>query len=1247
MGDVGHVERSDLSGDPSDTFEVDPSGIGGRPGHDELRPALLRDSFEFVVVDEAVVVDAVLEHLEQLPGEIHLVAVRQVPPLIEPHPEDPVAGRERREVDRLVRLAPGMRLDVRMVRSEKPLRPVTGEVFGDVDRAAAAVVARPGVTFGVLVGKRRPGRGEDGRRDEVLRGDHLEAVALARDLLLDGLERLWVGVAENVPGGRGHGFPPSIASSAFSIRSGSIGSEDIGPSYSTRRPVVYATRMSVAVVLGSGRGVRRVDPRASYPRALTVLPDERTVLAWNLAALAEAGVDDVVFVAGYHVEKVVASHPDLKFLYHANWETEGDVAALVAASDVLAGTSEAVVFSAHVVFRPAALAALRRSGAPLVAGENDGAVLFLARGGGEGGTSAGGVARLLEAARALAAASPRSGLSDLVETLGADVATIRLENDLVSTLRPRALSAFVLGTKGETLERLRPLVRDAEIPPVYRFTVENWLREPERIRSEIREAFGENTLVVRSSSVLEDTWRASEAGRFASFLDVPPDGLAEAVEGVVASYRAAGADDGANEVLVQPYLSTARANGVLFTRHPDDGGPYRVVTFEEAAGRTDTVTAGAARRARTFLAYRRAGDSTRPAARPPGGCGWLPRLFSLAKEIEAFVHHDALDLEFAVDEADKIHLFQVRPIAEREEAAPFTDDDLDEELEAARDYVRHLLGPAPGLLGETNLLGVMPDWNPAEIVGAAPRPLALSLFQYLITDEVWAHARSRVGYRDLGPTPLVVSLAGRPFVDVRASFNSFLPADLPAVLGKKAVETAIARLRDHPDLHDKVEFEVMPTCLDAEADAWDDWAESGGWEAGERRRYFDALRAVTEGMVRGEGNLGVGVFERELAALAPRRAAWCERAKAGRPSRFAALRGLLEDCKRWGTLPFSTLARYAFVALALVRSLERKGVLDEGAREALLARTPTVASDFARDVAAYRRGELSREVFLARYGHLRPGTYDITVPSYAEAPERYIPSDGEVPPEGGPGTEAAAPDAARELLLSREAKVDAALRAAGFSFRATDLAEFVARSIPAREAAKFEYTKNICAAFSLLIEIGEDFGLSRDDLSYLPIERLLRLATDSPSAAERTELERMVRIARKRHAVTTTLRFPHLIAAPDDLDAFFLPSLTPNFITRERVEGDVALLGGAEEVPDLTGRIVAIENADPGYDWIFGRGIAGLVTAYGGAASHMAIRAAEFRLPAAIGCGEELWRKIAGARRIELDCAGERIRVIA
>ena len=80
-----------------------------------------------------------------------------------------------------------------------------------------------------------------------------------------------------------------------------------------------------------------------------------------------------------------------------------------------------------------------------------------------------------------------------------------------------------------------------------------------------------------------------------------------------------------------------------------------------------------------------------------------------------------------------------------------------------------------------------------------------------------------------------------------------------------------------------------------------------------------------------------------------------------------------------------------------------------------------------------------------------------------------------------------------------------------------------------------------------------------------------------------------------------------------------------------------------EKWDDLTGYIVLIESADPGYDWLFSHNISGLITKHGGVASHMAIRCAEFNLPAAIGCGESLYKKIKQTKTINLDCLARKI----
>jgi len=96
-------------------------------------------------------------------------------------------------------------------------------------------------------------------------------------------------------------------------------------------------------------------------------------------------------------------------------------------------------------------------------------------------------------------------------------------------------------------------------------------------------------------------------------------------------------------------------------------------------------------------------------------------------------------------------------------------------------------------------------------------------------------------------------------------------------------------------------------------------------------------------------------------------------------------------------------------------------------------------------------------------------------------------------------------------------------------------------------------------------------------------------------------------------------------------------------VTKNVVKGDILYLTSHNTEIDLNNKIVMIENADPGYDWIFTYNILGLITKYGGVASHMAIRSAEFNISAAIGCGVQLFNKILEWKHIKLDCEGNRI----
>ena len=120
-----------------------------------------------------------------------------------------------------------------------------------------------------------------------------------------------------------------------------------------------------------------------------------------------------------------------------------------------------------------------------------------------------------------------------------------------------------------------------------------------------------------------------------------------------------------------------------------------------------------------------------------------------------------------------------------------------------------------------------------------------------------------------------------------------------------------------------------------------------------------------------------------------------------------------------------------------------------------------------------------------------------------------------------------------------------------------------------------------------------------------------------------------------------------MLRGPHDLYVSPVHRSAPNFVTNKSVDSAIKLVGPQDPFDlELTNRIVCIENADPGYDWVFAKNINGLITKFGGVNSHMSIRCAELGLPAAIGCGEMLFDEIIEKGTVELNCASHILRAV-
>lgn len=769
---------------------------------------------------------------------------------------------------------------------------------------------------------------------------------------------------------------------------------------------------------------------------------------------------------------------------------------------------------------------------------------------------------------------------------------------------------LAFSTKAGTLALLKGPLRSARIAPLVSFTVAGWQADLTGCLARVYPAIGNGPWIVRSSCQREDGAGESNAGAFLSLPDVGTEGLENAIEQVIAAY---GEADEKDEVLIQPMLQSVLRSGVAFSHDPNTCAPYRVVNWSEG-GDTSVVTGGKGGRT-----WQQAACS--PIAPPAELVG----VVALLDELLALFGSVPVDCEFAVTcegQTEVLWLLQARPLVL---TGPLEDETAQSvRLQRIYDKVVRGMQPHPFLMGRRTVYGVMPDWNPAEIIGVRPKPLALSLYRELVTDAIWAYQRHNYGYRNLRSFPLMPHFFGLPYIDVRLSFNSFIPADLDDGLAGRLVDHYIDRLLSEPTLHDKVEFEVVFSCYTLDLPQRLERLAEAGFSKGEREAIADSLRRLTNRIVHPKDGLW-----REDAAKLNTLNARREELLASSADPLERIYWLLEDAKRYGTLPFAGLARAGFVAVQMLKSLVAVGVFSDADYDAFMGGVSTVSGQLARDRAA-----LDKVTFLSRYGHLRPGTYDILSPRYDEAPELYF-DWSQRPP---------APEPVKpfSLTLPQMREVVRLLESHGLQPDPVELFDFLQAGIELRELAKFHFTRNLSDVLALVAECGAQWGFSREDLAYCDITAFkeLHVAAADPKEA----LSRSIEQGMARYRDTLAVVLPPLISRPEDVWAFEWPETTPNFITQKQVTAPVT---GCEERERLAGAIVCIPNADPGFDWLFAYPIAGLVTAWGGANSHMAIRAGELGLPAVIGVGEVLYRRWSNSQRLHLDCAGRRVEVLA
>lgn len=756
----------------------------------------------------------------------------------------------------------------------------------------------------------------------------------------------------------------------------------------------------------------------------------------------------------------------------------------------------------------------------------------------------------------------------------------------------------LFSNKINTLVYLKDRLSASYVLDLYFFTVREYRNNPELIYKKISTLFF-NEIIIRSSASTEDQ-NLTNAGHFNSSPHVDSQdkkSVFKGVENVIDSYEKDGLSD-LELVFVQKQLADVVLSGVALSFEPKYGKPYFLVNFDDS-GSTDSVTSG---RCKHYMYIAR--DYTYKTDSVEA------KLCVAFLEVEKCCNKNNLDIEFALTKEGKIYILQVRQLK-----VPPT-------FYSQRDI--HILKNfyKSEYASKNTLLSDMAFWNPSEMIGDAPHPLDYSLYSYLITDYAWNKGIDDIGYF-MTNKGIMTKLGNKPFIDLRIAFYALTPSVLNRTIREKLVDYYCQVLLGNKNLHDKIEFEVVHTCYDFSTHRKLQDLLNHGFNREEIAIVADALYQNTKSIIE---HYSV-ILEEDLnkLLLLEEELTKCKIAVDMKTTEnlLPIISALLLAIRDYGAIPFARQARCAFIAQSLSLSLVETGQMEFRQLDIMMKSISSVANELRVDALKYKKNQLTNEEMCVKYGHLRSNTYDISSPTYMEIGFDKI----------------------FDIVKCEEKKDVDESEITTFKLYYPDtkieLIPFMKKAIAQREYFKFVYSKALSYLLELIAGLAQQCKISREDISFLTIEEIENIFSHSDSHRSLIDI---IDHNKQLYFLNSNLILPSIISEAVDFDVIRVNESEPNFITFKVIAGEVCVIDKVmDERPDVSGKIVVLINADPGFDWIFAQAIAGLITKYGGMASHMAIRCMEFDIPAAIGCGELIYDYVVNAKRVKLDCSAKKV----
>lgn len=778
-------------------------------------------------------------------------------------------------------------------------------------------------------------------------------------------------------------------------------------------------------------------------------------------------------------------------------------------------------------------------------------------------------------------------------------------------------------TKGDLLKYLNGKLKKFTIPKLIHFDISEWERNNLKIFKKILEINSE-ALIIRSSAIDEDLNNNSAAGQYESILNVSNnfDEIKKSVQKVINSYKNKKNYSRSNQIIVQAQIKDVSISGVLFTYEMNTGAPYYVINYDDKSGETNSVTSGIGEYSnRTLYIHREYKEEQLKSKR-------FKALLDAVKELEEVLESSYLDIEFALDNNFDTYLFQARKITTSVKWNNKTLSKINVEINKIENFSKKFFVPENLIYGDYSILAQMPDWNPVEMIGRSPKKLDYSLYKILITDSSWRKARKLMGYFHPTDKQLMVSLGGQPYIDTRLSFNSFLPSKLNKNISEKLVNSWLDKLKNNPQLHDKIEFYVAITCFSFDIEKKIENLTNLSLNQTEKKKVIKAYKELTLNLINSNDKASISNCLNQINYLDSLHS---ERYSKIDNLTIGQLSGLIENTIQYGVIPFAILARHAFVAKTLFESLSQYDFFDLSFIDSFYRSISTVATDFHEDSIRLSRSEITDQHFINKYGHLRPGTYDITSLRYDQMDSTLFKLNS---------FEKSFKQKKKKISNEEITQLNEILKENKFvDVNAEKFLNYIEKSIKGREYAKFVFTKNISSILEVIAKFGNENNFSREEISNIDINEIISFDEKNKGLKLKQNMNKIIQDRQRNIELANAIRLPQMLYDTNGIYVIPFQVSQPNFISKKVVEAEVFVLNNISEVSLIKNKIVMIENADPGYDFIFNYSIKGLVTKFGGSNSHMAIRCAEFDIPAAIGCGEQIFESInSNGTIVRLNC---------